>query len=298
MTTRQESGSPADDRVRIAFIGAGKMASALAAGVRSRADVVAFDVKPDAREAFARATGAAVVDSLDEAVAGADAIVLAVKPAIVPRVLDDLAALDTEACLISIAAGVTLQTMQSALPAARIIRVMPNTPAMVGQGAAAMARGELAGHGDAKLCRALLESVGLVEEVPEPLLDAVTGLSGSGPAYGFVIIEALADAGVRMGLPRAMAITLAAQTMRGAAAMVLETGEHPGVLKDSVTSPGGTTIAGLAQLEAGGLRSALIEAVTAATEKSRELGRPVEPVAVSSPRRPPEPPATSPTVPA
>ena len=267
----------ADDRVRIAFIGAGKMASALAAGVRSRADVVAYDVKADARAAFAKATGAAVVDSLEEAVAGADAIVLAVKPAIVPRVLEDLAAQRTEACIISIAAGVTLQTMQTALPDARLVRVMPNTPAMVGQGAAAMARGELAGPGDAKLCRALLESVGVVEEVPEPLLDAVTGLSGSGPAYGFVIIEALADAGVRMGLPRPMAITLAAQTMKGAAAMVLETGEHPGVLKDSVTSPGGTTIAGLAELEANGLRSALIEAVTAATEKSRELGRPSPP---------------------
>ena len=155
----------------------------------------------------------------------------------------------------------------------RIIRAMPNTPALVGKGAAGYCPGTRATRDDAQTARLLLGAVGLAVEVPERLMDAVTGLSGSGPAYVYLVIEALADGGVRAGLPRADAIRLAAQTVLGAAAMVLETGEHPAVLKDMVTSPGGTTIAGLAELERHGLRSALIEAVSAATRRAIELGK-------------------------
>jgi pyrroline-5-carboxylate reductase len=149
---------------------------------------------------------------------------------------------------------------------------MPNTPCLVGQSASAYSLGPRATPEDGRLVAGLLESVGLALAVDEKLLDAVTGLSGSGPAFVYVIIEALSDAGVRMGLPREVAMQLAAQTVRGAAAMVLETGEHPGVLKDRVASPGGTTIAGLAALEAGGLRGTLMAAVEAATRRSIELG--------------------------
>ena len=154
-----------------------------------------------------------------------------------------------------------------------MIRAMPNTPALVGHGAAAYCLGSRATPEDAVTAQALLGAVGLVVQVPEKLMDAVTGLSGSGPAYIYVVIDALADGGVKAGLPRADAVRLAAQTVLGAAAMVLETGEHPAVLKDMVTSPGGTTIAGLAALERHGLRSALIEAVGAATARAAELGK-------------------------
>ncbi len=154
-----------------------------------------------------------------------------------------------------------------------VIRVMPNTPALVGEGASALARGTNATPEHLEIARQIFAAVGLAVEVPETLLDAVTGLSGSGPAYAFIAIEALSDGGVRAGLPRATAIELAAQTLLGAAKMVLETGKHPGALKDMVTSPGGTTIAGIAELERAGIRSAFIEAVTAATLRSKELGK-------------------------
>jgi len=154
-----------------------------------------------------------------------------------------------------------------------VIRVMPNTPALVGAAASGFARSSTATNADAQLVQDMLNTVGLSIEVPEHLLDAVTGLSGSGPAYVFQIIEALSDGGVRVGLPRQAATQLAAQTLLGAAKMVLETGEHPGSLKDAVTSPGGTTIAGLHALERGGLRATLMDAVEAATERSIELGR-------------------------
>jgi len=153
-----------------------------------------------------------------------------------------------------------------------VIRVMPNTPVLVGEGAAGFARGSRAKASDAKLAAQVLGSVGMAVEVPERLLNAVTGLSGSGPAYGFQIIEALSDGGVAAGLPREMATRLAAQTMLGAAKMVLETGEHPGKLKDMVTSPGGTTIEGLHELEAAGVRNGLMNAVRAATDKAATLG--------------------------
>ncbi len=159
------------------------------------------------------------------------------------------------------------------LGSGRVIRVMPNTPALVGQGASAYAMGSGASEADAKLAETLLNSVGLARKVDEKLLDAVTGLSGSGPAFVYLMIEALSDGGVRMGLPRDLATTLAAQTLLGAAQMVVTTGDHPGVLKDRVTSPGGTTIAGLQVLEDRGVRGALIGAVEAATRRSMELGK-------------------------
>ena len=259
--------------MHVAFVGAGKMATALAAGLGDSTTIAACDIVPEAREAFAAATGGEVFADLDDAVPGADVIVIAVKPAVVPTTLPQIKLAPDEAAVVSIAAGVSLATLEAGLPGRRVLRVMPNTPSLVGQGAAAFARGSRATDDDAAMCRELLAAVGTVDEVPESLLDAVTGLSGSGPAYGFVIIEALADAGVRAGLPRPLVQKLAAQTLAGAAAMVLQTGEHPAALKDAVASPAGTTIAGLAALEAGGLRAALQSAVAAATDRSRQLGQ-------------------------
>jgi pyrroline-5-carboxylate reductase len=176
--------------------------------------------------------------------------------------------------VISIAAGLTLAALEdSAAENFRIIRAMPNTPALVGQGAAAYCLGTRATAEDSQIAKSLLGAVGIAIEVPERLMDAVTGLSGSGPAYIYLVIEALADGGVRAGIPRVDALRLAAQTVLGAASMVVETGDHPAVLKDMVTSPGGTTIAGLAVLERHGVRSALIEAVSAATQRATELGK-------------------------
>jgi pyrroline-5-carboxylate reductase len=176
--------------------------------------------------------------------------------------------------VISIAAGITLSALEAtASEQFRLIRAMPNTPALIGKGAAGYCLGSNATGDDAKTARCLLEAVGLAVEVPERLMDAVTGLSGSGPAYVYLMIEALADGGVCAGLPRADALRLATQTVIGAACMVQETGEHPAILKDMVTSPGGTTIAGLAALERHGVRSALIEAVGAASRRATELGQ-------------------------
>ncbi len=255
------------------------MATALAKGLISsgfaHADqVVASDVYPAAREYFTQVTGAATVNSNLEVIQRSQVILFAVKPQSMAGLLKEIASSITkDHLLVSIAAGVTLATMEAALPGHRIVRVMPNTPALVGAGASGFARGRHATSEDAVLVKQLLDTVGLALEVPEPQLDAVTGLSGSGPAYVFEIIEALSDGGVLVGLPRATATQLAAQTLLGAAKMVLETGDHPGQLKDAVTSPAGTTIAGLLALESAGLRGSLMQAVKAATERSRELSK-------------------------
>jgi pyrroline-5-carboxylate reductase len=264
----------------IGFLGAGKMATALAkgfirAGLVPAGAVVASDPYETARTEFARETGATVTASNADVAAKARVLIIAVKPDQVAAVLGELKTqLTPEHVLLSIAAGVSLAKLEAALPAkARVIRVMPNTPALVGESATAFALGSSATKADGELATKLFSSVGVAVSVKESLLDAVTGLSGSGPAYAFVMIEALADGGVGAGLPRDLATKLAAQTLLGAAKLVLDTGKHPGALKDMVASPGGTTIDGLHELELGGLRAALINAVRAASDKSKRLGQ-------------------------
>jgi pyrroline-5-carboxylate reductase len=263
--------------LRIGLLGAGKMATALAKGWRSAglaSDFLASDPLEAARTAFAAATGGHVTERNLDVVAKSDLVVLAVKPQMVGVLLPEIApALTPKHLVVSIVAGVTIRKLAEALGFSRIIRVMPNLPCLIGASASAFAVGGSATPADAATVQRLLDGVGRAIEVPERMLDAVTGLSGSGPAYGFIMIEALADGGVRMGLPRDVATLLAAQTLLGAAKMVVETGLHPGSLKDQVTSPGGTTIAGLHALEVAGIRGALMNAVQAATERAEELGR-------------------------
>ncbi len=265
--------------LKIGFLGAGRMATALAKGFLDRglvkpSGLMASDVLGSARTAFAKATGAKVTGANSDVLDFASVIVLSVKPAQVTEVLEEVRSHFLEKhLLISIAAGVPLAKLQAALPeGARVIRAMPNTPALVGAGASGYALGRSARPTDDRLAQKLLSAVGIACPVKESLLDAVTGLSGSGPAYAFLIIEALSDGGVAAGLPREIALKLAAHTLLGSAKMVLETGLHPGFLKDMVTSPGGTTIEGVHELERAGLRAALISAVRAATEKSKKLG--------------------------
>jgi pyrroline-5-carboxylate reductase len=235
--------------------------------------MLASDPVESARVRFAETTGVRTTADNLEVVAAADVVVLAVKPQQLGGVLRQLSGkLADDKLAVSIVAGVRLAALEQGLGAGvRVVRVMPNTPCLVGQGASAYSVGSAAVAADAAMVHDMLASVGLALQLEEKLLDAVTGLSGSGPAFAYVMIDALADGGVRMGLPRPAALQLAAQTLRGAADMVLTTGEHPGVLKDRVASPGGTTIAGLAALEAAGLRAALIAAVEAATTRSKEL---------------------------
>jgi pyrroline-5-carboxylate reductase len=270
----------ADEATRLGFLGAGKMATALArgwidAGLALPGRVLASDPVPAAREAFAAVTGARVTAENREVVAGSDLLVLAVKPQSMAALLTEIRpALMARHLTVSIAAGVGLKALAEGLGAdRRLIRVMPNTPCLVGASASAYAAGDRATPEDVALVDRLLNAVGRAFRLPEYLLDAVTGLSASGPAFVYVIIEALSDGGVRVGLPRDVATALAAQTVLGSAKMVLETGSHPGVLKDQVTSPGGTTIAGLHALERGGLRAALIDAVEAAARRATELGK-------------------------
>ncbi|QDU40298.1 Pyrroline-5-carboxylate reductase [Maioricimonas rarisocia] len=267
------------DSLTIGFLGAGRMATALArgfvaAGLVTADQLSASDVIEDARRRFAEETGGTTCETNREVVERSGVVVVAVKPQYVGTVLAEVQdALGPEHLVISIAAGVTLESLaNNAGGERRLVRVMPNTPALVQAGAAGFALGGAATAEDGELVARLLGSVGVAYQVPESLLDAVTGLSGSGPAYVFQIIEGLADGGVRAGLPRDVAQALAAQTLLGAARMVLETGEHPAVLKDAVASPGGTTIAGLHALERHGVRGALIDAVMDATCRARELG--------------------------
>ncbi|MGC3970060.1 MAG: pyrroline-5-carboxylate reductase [Pirellulales bacterium] len=264
---------------RIGFLGAGKMAAALAGGfVRAglvRAEALSYhDPVEAAATAFQASAGGKSAKTNREVAAAADVLFLAVKPQQVAAVVGELKGHAAGKLVVSVAAGVTLQALQHGLgEGARVVRVMPNTPCLVGKGASAFALGSHATADDGELVQKLLESVGSCYRLDEKLLDAVTGLSGSGPAFVYVMIEALADGGVRMGLPRDVALGLAASTVFGAAAMVLETKEHPGRLKDQVTSPGGTTIAGLQALEVGAVRGDLISAVEAATRRSIELGK-------------------------
>jgi len=267
-------------RQKIAFIGAGQMARALARGIVAaqlvRPDQIsASDPSAEAREQFSAAVpGARVSADSGQVASQADVVFLSVKPAHMPQVLADLRTkVSANHLVISIAAGIRVRTIAEGLSRnGRLVRVMPNTPCLVGQSASGYCLGPGTTPADAELVERLLGSVGRAFAVEEKLLDAVTGLSGSGPAFVYIMIEALSDGGVRMGLPRATATALAAQTVKGAAEMVLSTGDHPAVLKDRVASPGGTTIAGLQVLEAGGVRAALIGAVEAAARRSAELG--------------------------
>jgi pyrroline-5-carboxylate reductase len=267
-------------QLKIGFLGAGKMATALArgflnAGLVKKNQLFAADPFAAAREHFAAETGAQTFAANLEGAQAAKVLILATRPDQVAAALAEIAgAFGQNHLLISIAAGVTIAKLEGALPAgARVVRVMPNTPALVGAGAAGFALGKSATPADGELAQKLLSAVGLALPVKEALLDAVTGLSGSGPAYVYQFIEALSDGGVAAGLPRDVATKLAAQTVLGGAKMVLETGLHPGVLKDQVTSPGGTTIEGVHELEKGGLRATVISAVRAAAHKSKKLGQ-------------------------
>ncbi len=267
------------DTPRIGFLGAGKMATALArgwlgAGLTRSDRMLASDPVPHARQAFTAETAVpAIVDNL-AVVTGSEMLLLAVKPQCMDKLLAEIRpALEQRHLIVSIAAGITLGQLQSGLGRERrLIRVMPNTPCLLGASAAGFAAGGSATETDIALVDRLMNAVGKAFRLSEELLDAVTGLSGSGPAFIYLMIEALSDGGVRVGLPRDVATVLAAQTVLGSARMVLETGQHPGALKDAVASPGGTTIAGLHALERAGVRGALMDAVEAATARAHELG--------------------------
>lgn len=269
---------PPTKKKKIAFIGAGNMAEAMIRGlVRSGTppdEIVCAEPRPERRDEVAKKYGIEAVASNLAAAERADVVFLSVKPQMMDLALEEIAsAVDARKLVVSIAAGITTAAIARKLGAGvRIVRAMPNTAAVVGAAATAICRGAHATEADLEHGRTLFQAVGTVVTVEEHLLDAVTGLSGSGPAFLFLVVEALSDGGVKMGLPRHVSTALAAQTLVGAGRMVLETGEHPGRLKDQVTSPGGTTIAGMHALEAAGVRGALIEAVEAATLRSKELG--------------------------
>lgn len=265
---------------KIAFLGGGNMAEALikgilAAGVAKAEQMLVNDVSADRLEHLRKTYGIIIHKSSKDAVSQAGIVLVCVKPQVIDVVLAKIAPVaDKDRLVISIAAGVTIARIEKALTAnPRVIRVMPNTPALVLAGAAGLAAGPKATQEDMGLALQIFGAVGRAVVVEEKLMDAVTGLSGSGPAYVFMVIDALSDAGVRAGLPRTLALELAAQTVYGAAKMVLETKEHPGKLRDMVTSPGGTTIEGLHALEKGKLRATLMNAVEAATARSKELGK-------------------------
>ncbi len=251
------------------------VSGAAESGVFAREDIFVIDAVPGVAEKLAAAAQVSAVASNAELLAKVDALVLCVKPNDALDALRSFGVASKDKLVISIVAGLTLSALQEAAGASvRIVRVMPNTPALIHRGAAAYALGATAMPDDAAITEKLFGAVGAIVRVKEELLDVVTGLSGSGPAYVYLVIEALSDAGVLMGLPRDLSLKLAAQTVAGAAEMVVQTGRHPAVLRDEVTSPGGTTIAGLEALEAGAVRSDFYSAVRAATERARELGRP------------------------
>lgn len=265
---------------RVGFLGAGNMGEAmikglLQAGLVPAASIGAADVRRERLDQIVKQYGIRPAKSNPALVAESDVVILAVKPQIMAAVLHEIAAsVDGSKLLISIAAGLPTRTLRAQLGRpARLIRVMPNTPALVLEGVTAIARAEGLEAGDLETAQELFGAVGRVVVLEEDALDAVTGLSGSGPAYVAIVIESLADGGVKMGLDRTTAMTLAAQTVLGSAKLILETGTHPGQLKDMVSSPGGTTIAGISALEEGGVRRTFISAVERATQRSRELGK-------------------------
>lgn len=272
---------------RIGFIGAGNMASALVSGLVQRKVAAPADIyisSPSGPKDSLRSLGIHCTSDNVQVVRNCDVLVLCVKPFIVPVVMREIAKELSEHkkhLIISVAAGVSIEQIVSMITHegiqradARIARVMPNTPSSIGQGASAMCFNDLCTPADVLLVRTLFSALGTVESVKEMHMDAVTGLSGSGPAYVAMFVEALADGGVASGLPRAIAMSLAIQLVKGTAAMLQEAGMHPGQLKDAVASPGGTTIAGIHALETGGMRGAVMSAVVQATKRSAELRGP------------------------
>jgi pyrroline-5-carboxylate reductase len=265
--------------MQLGILGGGRMGEALAIGLADAGwdpeTIVIAEVDADRRHAVeARLPGVRIVPSPSWAAAEADAVVVAVKPAdVVPALTSCIDALREGALVLSIAAGVKLAVIEAALPGRPVVRAMPNTGALVGCAASAIAAGAHVTEGDLELAERLLGAVGLVVRVSEPQLDAVTGLSGSGPAYLFLVAEAMIEAGVLMGLTRDTSAALVRQTMLGAATLLGDGSEGPEALRAAVTSPGGTTAAGLRVLEARGVRAAFLEAVEAATERSELLGR-------------------------
>lgn len=263
---------------KIGFIGGGNMAEALIKGLVKgtfpSGQIVVSEPSADRRRLLESRYGVGFAADNLALVRDCRLLVLAVKPQLLAEVTADFAAaFDDDHLLVSILAGVTTETLEACFDGrARVVRVMPNTPALVGEGATALCPGRFANPDDLAAARHIFEAVGSVHLVGEGQMDAVTGLSGSGPAYLFTVIEALADGGVREGLPRETALNLAVQTVLGAARLVRESGEHPAVLRDKVCSPGGTTIAGVQALEDRGLRGTLMAAVAAASRRSRELG--------------------------
>lgn len=264
---------------RIGFLGGGNMAEAILRGLLNQDDIAPEQLGASDRQAerlndLETRLGIHTERENRALVEWADIVVLAVKPQIMPEALSEIADLaGPDTLFISIAAGVTTAQIEEALRSdARVVRTMPNTPALVGAGATALCAGKHASADDLEVARCIFDAVGITEILKESQLDAVTGLSGSGPAYAFLMLEALSDAGVKVGLPRSTALRLAAQTLLGSAKLLLDTNGHPGKLKDMVTSPGGTSIAGLHALEQGGLRTTLMSAVEAATNRAKELG--------------------------
>jgi len=265
---------------KIGFIGAGRMAEALVKGIlnanlSSVDKIIASDLDEKRCQILENENKIKTTQDNKQVISESNIIILAVKPNILGSILKELKGeITSKHLIVSIAAGIPLSLIESLLSEdCRVIRVMPNTPCLVGEAAAGYALGKNATQDDAKLVGEILDAVGKSYLLDEKLLDAVTGLSGSGPAFVYTIIEALSDGGVKMGLPREVSTKLAAQTVYGAAKMVLETGLHTGELKDFVTSPGGTTIEGIHALEKGGVRRALIDAVEVATRKSKKLGK-------------------------
>ncbi|MBE6375736.1 MAG: pyrroline-5-carboxylate reductase [Lentisphaeria bacterium] len=264
---------------KLFFIGSGKMATAIAGGLISSGtfsadELGAFDPSSAAAECFQKITGIKVIsDDPASGISDAEAILVAVKPQMIVSALSPYKELLKDKLLISIAAGVSIDKLQEISGCRKVVRVMPNTPALVGKGAAAYASSEKAGDADEKLAEKIFSSVGIALKMRECDLDAVTALSGSGPAYVFEFIQALADGGVAEGLSRDAALMLAVQTVIGAAEMVVRTGEHPAGLKDKVTSPAGTTSRALEELESRSFTGTVIKAVRAAAARSRELGK-------------------------
>ncbi len=267
-----------EDR-KIGLIGAGNMAGALIRGLLGSktlnpAQIRASDPRLEQLAELEKSHGIQTHADNAELLAWANVLVLAVKPQVISQVLEQAAkSIKPDTLVISIAAGVPISAVEARLPGVRVLRAMPNTAAIALAGATGIAAGSRAGADDLRFAQTLFDAIGRSVVLDESALDAVTGLSGSGPAYVMVIIDALADGGVKCGLSRQTALTLAAQTVYGSAKLLLETGDHPGRLKDMVTSPGGTTIAGIHALEAGGLRHTLMNAVELATRRATELGQ-------------------------